>query len=97
VKNIEALIDDGGNITLGRLPPFDCAATAVDGSNCLAMSERYRMLRPGPHRLCDYLTCRARTLAMFVDANQPKMRATTTQIANTDARPVSLNFDRPGP
>jgi len=40
VKNIEALIDDGGEITLGRLPPFDCAATAVDGSNCLAMLVR---------------------------------------------------------
>ena len=24
LKNIEALIDDGGNITLGALPPFDC-------------------------------------------------------------------------
>ena len=40
VKNIEALIDDGGEITLGRLPPFDCAATAADGSNCLAMLVR---------------------------------------------------------
>ena len=36
-KNIEALIEDGGEITLGALPPHDCAATAVDGSNCLAM------------------------------------------------------------
>lgn len=40
MKNIEALIADGGDITLGRLPPFDCAATAADGSNCLAMLVR---------------------------------------------------------
>lgn len=39
-KNIEALIDDGGEITLGALPPHECAATAVDGSNCLAMLVR---------------------------------------------------------
>lgn len=39
-KNIEALIEDGGEITLGKLPPHECAATAVDGSNCLAMLVR---------------------------------------------------------
>jgi hypothetical protein len=39
-KNIEALIDDGGEITLGALPPHECAATAADGSNCLAMLVR---------------------------------------------------------
>ena len=39
-KNIEALIEDGGDITLGALPPHECAATATDGSNCLAMLVR---------------------------------------------------------
>ena len=39
-KNIEALIEAGGEITLGALPPHECAATAVDGSNCLAMLVR---------------------------------------------------------
>ena len=39
-KNIEALIDDGGEITLGALQPHECAATAADGSNCLAMLVR---------------------------------------------------------
>ena len=34
---IEALIGEGGEITLGALPPHECAATAADGSNCLAM------------------------------------------------------------
>jgi hypothetical protein len=39
-KNIEVLIEDGGEITLGALPPHECAATAADGSNCLAMLVR---------------------------------------------------------
>ena len=39
-KNIEALIEEGGEITLGALPPHECAATAADGSNCLAMLVR---------------------------------------------------------
>ena len=39
-KNIEALIQEGGEITLGALPPHECAATAADGSNCLAMLVR---------------------------------------------------------
>jgi hypothetical protein len=39
-KNIEALIEDGGDITLGALPPHECAATATDGGNCLAMLVR---------------------------------------------------------
>ena len=37
---IEALIGDGGEITLGALPLHECAATAADGSNCLAMLVR---------------------------------------------------------
>ena len=30
MKNIEALIDDGGEITLGAIGGIDCAATAAD-------------------------------------------------------------------
>ena len=37
---IEALIEECGEVTLGALPPHDCAATAADGSNCLAMLVR---------------------------------------------------------
>ena len=37
MKNIEALIDDGGDITVGRIAGIDCAATAADGHNALAM------------------------------------------------------------
>ena len=40
MKNIEALIADGGDITLGALTPHECAATAADGSNALAMLVR---------------------------------------------------------
>jgi len=39
-KNIEALIEEGGEVTLGALPPHECAATAADGSSCLAMLVR---------------------------------------------------------
>ena len=40
MKNIEDLIADGGEITLGTLAPFDCVATATDAHNCLAMLVR---------------------------------------------------------
>ena len=40
MKNIEALIADGGEITLGAIGRIDCAATAADGHNCLAMLVR---------------------------------------------------------
>ncbi len=40
MKNIEALIDDGGEITLGAVDNIDCAATAADHHNALAMLVR---------------------------------------------------------
>jgi hypothetical protein len=40
MKNITALIDEGGNITLGALPPHACVAAAADDSNALAMIVR---------------------------------------------------------
>ena len=39
-RNIETLIADGGDINIGAPPPHECAATAADGSNCLAMLVR---------------------------------------------------------
>ena len=40
-KNIEMLIEEGGEMTLGRMPPFDCLATATDDADrCLAMLVR---------------------------------------------------------
>jgi len=40
MKNIEALIEDGGDITVGAIDPIECAATAADGHNALAMLVR---------------------------------------------------------
>ena len=40
MKNIEALIDDGGEITVGAVAGVECAATAADGHNALAMLVR---------------------------------------------------------
>lgn len=40
MKNIETLIEDGGEITLGAIHPIDCAATAADGHNTVAMLVR---------------------------------------------------------
>jgi hypothetical protein len=40
MKNIEALIADGGDITLGAIYPIECAATAADGHNSVAMLVR---------------------------------------------------------
>lgn len=40
MKNIEALIKEGGDITLGAIGGFECVATAADTSNCLAMLVR---------------------------------------------------------
>lgn len=38
--NIEALIEGGGEITIGPVHPFECVATATDEHNCLAMLVR---------------------------------------------------------
>jgi len=40
LPHIAALIDDGGQITIGALRPIACAAIANDDHDCLAMLER---------------------------------------------------------
>ena len=40
LANIAALIDDGGQITIGALHPIKCAAVANDNHDCLAMLQR---------------------------------------------------------
>lgn len=40
MKHIEALIAEGGNITLGAVYPIECAATAADDHNVVAMLVR---------------------------------------------------------
>ena len=40
MRHIEALIDDGGNISIGAVDPIDCAALAADHHNTLVMLAR---------------------------------------------------------
>ena len=40
MRHIEVLIDDGGEITIGAIGSIECAATAADHSNALAMLVR---------------------------------------------------------
>ena len=40
MKNIEALIADGGDITIGAIYPIKCTATAADSHNTVAMLVR---------------------------------------------------------
>lgn len=40
MKHIEVLIANGGDITLGAIYPIDCAATAADRHNSVAMLVR---------------------------------------------------------
>jgi len=40
LPNIESLIDDGGDVTIGRVGPIACAATAANEHHSLAMLVR---------------------------------------------------------
>ena len=40
MKNIEALIADGGDITIGAIYPIECAATVADSHNTVAVLVR---------------------------------------------------------
>jgi hypothetical protein len=40
MKNIDTLIADGGDITIGAVYPIECAATAADSHNTVAMLAR---------------------------------------------------------
>ena len=40
LPSIAALIDNGGHISIGALPPIRCAAVANTDYNCLAMLQR---------------------------------------------------------
>ena len=40
MKSIEALIADAGEITVGAITSVECAASATDGRNALAMLVR---------------------------------------------------------
>jgi hypothetical protein len=40
MKNIETLLDEGGQISVGKLSAFECVAAASDDHNSLAMLVR---------------------------------------------------------
>lgn len=40
MKHIDALIADGGTITIGLVDSLECVATAADEHNCLSMLVR---------------------------------------------------------
>jgi hypothetical protein len=40
MKHLEALIEDGGDITIGPIGAAPCAAAAADGHNAIAMIVR---------------------------------------------------------
>ena len=61
MKNIEALIADGGEITLGAIQPID-PATAADGHNTVAM-----LVRRDGETLNALLKRLDRAIGMFYD------------------------------
>ena len=40
LENIDALVSNGGQISIGQMSPIPCAAIANDEHNCLAMLKR---------------------------------------------------------
>jgi hypothetical protein len=66
VKNIEALIDDGGDITVGPVGAIECAATAADGHNALAM-----LVRRKGETLTDLLRRLDKAIAKFNETGEP--------------------------
>lgn len=40
MKNIEQFVDEGGEITIGRIGPVECGAAAADHHNAVAMLAR---------------------------------------------------------
>ena len=65
MKNIEALIEDGGKITLGAIGLIECTATAADGHNALAML----VLRDG-ETLNELLKRLDRAIARYFDTGE---------------------------
>ena len=65
MKSIEALIDDGGNITLGSIGSIACAATAADDHNALAM-----LVRRDGETLAALLKRLDRAIARYYDTGE---------------------------
>ena len=65
MKNIEALIEDGGEITVGAIGGVECAATAADGHNALAM-----LVRRDGETLSALLRRLDRAIALYYDTGE---------------------------
>jgi len=65
MKNIEALIEDGGDITVGAMGSIECAATAADGHNALAM-----LVRRDGETLAALLKRLDRAIARYFDTGE---------------------------
>jgi hypothetical protein len=63
---MEALIEDGGDITVGPIGPIECAATAADGHNALAM-----LVRRNGETLSALLKRLDKAVAKFYDTGEP--------------------------
>lgn len=63
-ENLESLVNGEGDVTVGRVGPIRCAATAADGHNALAMLVR----RPGEN-LEDLLTRLDEAVRMAIEEN----------------------------
>ena len=72
LPNIEDLIDEGGQITVGHLHPIPCVAVANDESNTLAMLRRRpdESLQQLLERL-DTAIAQARDTETFIDEINP--------------------------
>jgi len=65
MKYIEALIDDGGDITIGRIAGIECAATAADCHNALA-----RLARRDGETLNALLKCLDKAIGRYYDTGE---------------------------
>jgi hypothetical protein len=76
LKNIAELINSGGQISVGQLPPVRCAAVANDEDNCLAMLQRQpgESLRDLLMRL-DAAIATAWSEGRFIDEINPPIHA----------------------
>ena len=60
--SVQGLIDNGGNISVGPIPPVRCAAVAADEGNMLAA-----LLRPKDETLTDLLDRLDRAIEKAID------------------------------
>ena len=65
MTNIEALIEDGGNVTLGAVGSLACVAAAADQHNALAM-----LVRRDGERVTDLLARLDVAIEKYIDTDE---------------------------